>query len=72
VVIDSPSSDQSHDGIMLAPDLDATLLVVQADRTRANVVRNLRDGILDAGGRIGGIIFNKRRFYLPDFIYRRV
>lgn len=72
VVIDSPSSDQSHDGIMLAPDLDATLLVVQADRTRANVVRNLRDGILDAGGQIGGIIFNKRRFYLPDFIYRHV
>jgi uncharacterized protein involved in exopolysaccharide biosynthesis len=72
VVIDSPSSDQSHDGVMLAPDLDATLLVVQADKTRADVARNLRDSILDAGGCIGGIIFNKRRFYLPGFIYRHV
>jgi uncharacterized protein involved in exopolysaccharide biosynthesis/Mrp family chromosome partitioning ATPase len=70
VIIDSPSSDRSHDGIMLAPDLDVTFLIVEAEKTRSAVAQNLRDRILDAGGCIGGVILNKRRFYLPGFIYR--
>jgi uncharacterized protein involved in exopolysaccharide biosynthesis/Mrp family chromosome partitioning ATPase len=72
VIIDSPSSDRSHDGIMLAPDLDVTFLVVEAEKTRSAVAQNLRDRILDAGGCIGGVILNKRRFYLPGFIYRYI
>jgi uncharacterized protein involved in exopolysaccharide biosynthesis/Mrp family chromosome partitioning ATPase len=72
VIIDSPSSDRSHDGIMLAPDLDVTFLIVEAEKTRSAVAQNLRDRILDAGGCIGGVILNKRRFYLPGFIYRYI
>jgi Mrp family chromosome partitioning ATPase len=72
VLIDSQSTDESYDGIMLAPDVDTNLLVVEAEKTRSIVAQRLRDSIADVGGSIGGVVLNKRRFHVPEFIYRRV
>jgi hypothetical protein len=57
---------------MLAPNVDTTLLVVEAERTRSVVAQNLRDRVLDVGGAIGGVVLNKQRYYIPNFIYRRI
>jgi hypothetical protein len=72
VLIDSPATAVAYDGIMLAPDVDTSLLVIEAERTRADVARRLRDSIADVGGAIGGVVMNKRRFHVPGFIYRNV
>ena len=72
VLIDSPATQQAYDGIMLAPDVDTSLLVVEAEKTRSNVAQRLRDSITDVGGSIGGIVLNKRRFHVPGFIYRHI
>jgi hypothetical protein len=32
----------------------------------------LRDRILAVGGTISGVMLNKQRFYIPDFIYRHI
>ena len=72
ILIDSPSIDRSYDSIMLAPAVDANLLVVEAERTRSAVAQNLRDRVLDVGGIVSGVVLNKQRFYIPDFIYRRI
>jgi Mrp family chromosome partitioning ATPase len=72
VLVDSPSIDRAYDGVVLAPDVDTNLLVVEAERTRSPAACNLRDRILDVGGTIGGVVFNKRRFHIPGFIYRHV
>lgn len=72
ILIDSPAIDRSYDGIMLAPSVDSTLLVVEAERTRSAVAQNLRDRVLDAGGTIGGVVLNKQQFYIPGFIYRHI
>jgi hypothetical protein len=57
---------------MLAPAVDANLLVVEAERTRSAVAQNLRDRILDVGGTISGVVLNKQKFYIPGFIYRHI
>jgi Mrp family chromosome partitioning ATPase len=72
VLIDCPAIDRSYDGIMLAPDVDTNLLVVEAERTRSAVAQNLRDRILEVGGAISGVVLNKQRHYIPDFIYRYI
>ena len=72
ILLDSPSIDRSFEGIMLAPEVDTTLLVVEAERTRSAVAQNLRDRILDAGGAIGGVVLNQQRYYIPKLIYRRL
>jgi hypothetical protein len=72
ILIDSPSTERSHDGILLGPVVDTTLLVVEAEKTRSAVVQNLRDKFVDTGGQIGGVLLNKRRLHIPGFIYRRI
>jgi hypothetical protein len=36
------------------------------------VAQNLRDRIAEAGGPIGGVVFNRRRFHVPAMLYRRL
>ena len=50
---------------------DGTLLVVQAERTRAPVARQLKEAVMQNGGKkIIGAILNKRRFYIPRWFYK--
>ena len=52
--------------------MDATLLVVSAESTRASAVRTLRDRLAESGGNTAGVILNKRRFHVPQAAYERL
>ncbi|ATQ43299.1 GumC family protein [Caulobacter mirabilis] len=72
IVVDSPPVQRSAAGVLLAPLADLTLAVVEAERTRAPVVENLIRRIESAGGTVFGVVLNKRRFYIPQFLYARL
>ncbi len=72
VVIDCPSISESFDPVMLASQMDAVVLVVAAESTRAPVAQNLRDRIAEVGGPVVGVVLNRRRFHIPEFLYRRL
>jgi len=72
VLIDSAAASSSPDGIEIARRVDGVILVVEAEKTRWQVVENLKEKIENSGGNIMGIVFNKRRYYIPDSIYRRL
>jgi uncharacterized protein involved in exopolysaccharide biosynthesis/Mrp family chromosome partitioning ATPase len=50
--------------------VDANLLVLRAEQTRAPVAAQLRDMIRAAGGRLLGFAFTWRKYYIPAAIYR--
>ncbi|WP_295389129.1 hypothetical protein [uncultured Thiodictyon sp.] len=70
IVVDSPPSSQSFDGIVLSGAMDAVVLVVRAESTRAPVVEGLRDRLIAQGAPLAGLVLNQRRFYIPKRIYR--
>lgn len=70
VVIDSPAADRSDVAIVLAPFVDATILVVAAETTAANEPVILRDEIEAVGGRIAGVVVNRSRYKPPGFLKR--
>jgi Mrp family chromosome partitioning ATPase len=72
VVVDCPSVAESFDPIMLASQMDAVVLVVAAESTRAPVAQNLRDRVAEVGGPVVGVVLNRRRFHIPAFLYRRL
>ena len=72
VVIDTPALERAFTGIMLAPHLDATAMVVAAESTRASAARTLRDRLAEVGGNTVGVILNKRRFHVPRAAYERL
>jgi Mrp family chromosome partitioning ATPase len=57
---------------MIANQMDATILVVNAESTRAPVARNLRDRLTEVGGPVIGCVLNRRRYHIPGFLYRRL
>jgi len=69
ILIDPPALQRSAAALAIAPFADITLAVVEAERTRAAVARNLVDRVESAGGEVLGVILNKRRFYIPRMIY---
>jgi succinoglycan biosynthesis transport protein ExoP len=72
VVVDSASLQAGFDGVMLAPQMDANLIVLEAESTRVAVAQNLRDQLLEVGAPIAGVVLNRRRFHIPGFIYSQI
>jgi len=70
ILIDSPPVTRSAVGLALVHKVDGVLLVVEAEKTRWSVVRHTKNRIIQAQGNILGVILNKRRYYIPSFIYK--
>jgi protein-tyrosine kinase len=72
ILVDSPAAAVSPDGAAISRHVDGVVLVVEAEKTRWPVAENAKDTIEKNGGKILGVAFNKRRYYIPEFIYRRL
>ncbi|MBV9511685.1 MAG: hypothetical protein JO303_15540, partial [Caulobacteraceae bacterium] len=70
ILVDAPPLQRSAAALAIAPYADITLAVVEAEKTRAAVARNLVDRVETAGGEVLGVVLNKRRFYIPRLLYQ--
>jgi Mrp family chromosome partitioning ATPase len=69
-IIDCPAvfSDRYFE---LCPEAaDGVVLVVQAERSRPEIIRQAKTLIENAGGKFIGAILNRRHTYIPNFLYR--
>ena len=71
-ILDLPPVSESIIGPAMAKALDGVVLVVEAERTRAAAVQATQRTIKMHGGNVLGVVLNKRRFHIPNFIYRRL
>ncbi|MCA9464905.1 MAG: hypothetical protein KC643_05615 [Nitrospira sp.] len=72
VVVDSPPMSISTDGLSVCAASDGVILVVEAEKTRTQVIASLRDRIAQHGGKVQGVVFNRQRHYIPEWLYRRL
>ncbi len=72
IVLDGPPVLESPDATTLAAVADGILVVVQAGRTKRPVLARSVDLLRRAGGRVQGMVLNRRRLEIPGFIYRRL
>ena len=70
VLIDSPPLTVSPDGLALASKVDGVILVVEAEKTKWRTAKYVREKIEMVGGKVLGVVFNKRRYYIPQSIYK--
>jgi len=70
ILIDSSSATTSPDSIALSRSADGVVLVIEADKTRWQVAEAVKDKIIKNGGNVLGVVLNKRRFYIPDSVYK--
>jgi Mrp family chromosome partitioning ATPase len=51
--------------------IDGTILVIEAERTVSVAAARTTMSIEAAGGHLLGLVLNKRRYIIPDWIYGR-
>lgn len=70
IIVDSPPPNSSPIGFAICRTVDGVILVVEAEKTRWPVILSVKERIIQNGGKILGVVFNKRKFYIPKLIYR--
>ncbi|NWH04702.1 CpsD/CapB family tyrosine-protein kinase [Desulfobacter latus] len=72
VVFDGNSLIGSSDSIMVAGNFDTVAVVVQAELSKWNIVKSVIDRLENADVPVVGVILNKRKRYIPQFLYNRI
>ncbi|NUO80562.1 hypothetical protein HUU05_10830 [candidate division KSB1 bacterium] len=69
ILFDFPPLNEVPQGLFAARQIDGLIQVVQAERTRIEVVRTLKSRFDHHGIQLFGVVFNQRRYYIPKSIY---
>lgn len=72
ILIDSSPMGGSEETFSLCSSTDGVILVVEAEKTRSRVVANLKSQVTQSEGCVLGLVFNKQRYYIPAWIYKRL
>jgi Mrp family chromosome partitioning ATPase len=72
ILIDCGTLHDSSDAAVLASCVDGVVIVVEAGRSRRDQVVNAQRTIEQAGGKFLGFVLNKRRYPVPEWLYRRL
>ncbi|MDM7917234.1 MAG: CpsD/CapB family tyrosine-protein kinase [Candidatus Eisenbacteria bacterium] len=72
VVLDGPPVLQNPEGPALGASSEGVVLVVQANRTRREVVQRALTMLESARCKVLGTVLNRRSYPIPDFLYRRL
>jgi protein-tyrosine kinase len=72
ILIDCRSLHNSPDAAVLASSIDGVVVVVEAGQSRREEIINAQRTIEQAGGKFLGFVLNKRRYPVPEWLYKRL
>ena len=72
ILIDCRSLRVSSEAAVLSSSVDGVAVVVEAGQTRRDEILNAQRTIENAGGKFLGFVLNKRRYPVPEWLYRRL
>jgi protein-tyrosine kinase len=72
ILIDCRSLRVSSEAAVLSSTVDGVAVVVEAGQTRRDEILNAQRTIENAGGKFLGFVLNKRRYPVPDWLYKRL
>jgi capsular exopolysaccharide synthesis family protein len=72
VILDGPPLPRFSEIRVICAKVDGVVLVVKAGQTRREVALRAKKEVEDAGGKILGVVINRRKFYIPEWIYKRL
>lgn len=70
VVVDLPAVNEASWTARLARLCDGVGLVVEAERSRFEVVQKTKELLVKSKANVLGVVINKRRFHIPAWLYR--
>lgn len=72
IVVDLPPANETTMCLPVAGVLSGVLFVVEAERTRCEAALRAQSRLMHAQAHLLGVILNKRREYIPHWLYKRL
>ena len=72
IIFDCAPINIYPDSAVLASRLDGVVLVIQAENKRAEVAIQAKEHLEQADAKILGAVLNRRRYIIPEIVYRRL
>ena len=72
IFIDSPPENVFSIGLATSTSVNGVVLVLDAEKTCLDAAKNITDKITNNGGKVLGVVVNKQRNYVPEFINKRL
>ncbi len=70
ILIDSSPASVTTDSLAICETVNGVVLVLEAEKTRSAVVQEVKRQILMREGNLLGLVFTKRKFHIPKFVYK--
>ncbi len=72
IVLDLPTMSEGISVLKSASLVDGIIFVIEAEKVRREVIINAKEKLEKSGVNIFGVVLNKRRFYIPQWLYRKL
>jgi capsular exopolysaccharide synthesis family protein len=72
VIFDAPAVASSPETAPMCSYVDGIVVVVQAGKTKREIVQRSLDSIARYDGNVLGVILNRKKYYIPGFLYKRI
>ncbi len=72
ILIDTPAVMPVPEVAMQGKKADGVVLVTRANKTDRTVVQKARDLLAGADANLLGVVLNRRRYVIPEFLYQRL
>ena len=72
IIFDGCSVLESSDATVVTSSFDGTVLVIECEKTKWEVVQMVTGKIKMIGGSVLGTVLNKRKYYIPRSLYGKI
>lgn len=72
VILDAPPVNSYSEPRVIGTKVDGVILVIESGKTRKQVAIKAKQELEEAGAKVLGVILNRRKHYIPEWIYKRL
>jgi protein-tyrosine kinase len=72
VVIDGDAVYSAADTLVISTQVDGVVFVVRAEDTRWEAAQAAVQRLTQAGAKVVGSVFNRRKYYMPKWLYKNL
>ena len=72
IIIDLPSISEGIAVLKSSAISDGIIYVIESEKVRREVIQHAKDKLDNVGANIFGVVLNKRRFYIPKWLYNKI
>jgi capsular exopolysaccharide synthesis family protein len=72
VILDGPPVPACSESLVIGAKVDGVILTLESGKARRSVALKAKKEIEESGGKFLGVVLNKREYYIPKWIYKRL